>query len=272
MEQIFYLNGQYVAENEATINVSDLGLLRGYGIFDFFRSVNGAVLFLEDHLDRFEFSAKKFQLVIPHTRPEIKTIISKIIKLNPAPLLGIKMLLTGGYSADGYTPTKPNLVIVAKPFTFMHKPEGMHLMALEYLRELPEIKSLNYMVPIFNRPKMLEIGADDYLYHKNGEVTELSRSNLFIVKNGTLITPNSNILKGITRKHILEIAKGKFKIEERTVTLSETLNADELFTTGSTKRVLGITKIDNKAIGNGEIGSITAELSDFFLKYEATNF
>jgi branched-chain amino acid aminotransferase len=265
---IFYINNQYLPENESNINVTDLGLLRGYGIFDFFRAVNGHVLFLEDHLDRFEFSAGKFQLEIPHSREKLKEIITELIRLNPAELLGIKMILTGGYSLDGYAPNDPNLIIIAKPFTFMNKPNGMHLMTLEYQRELPEIKSLNYMVPILNRAKMIDMGADDYLYHKNGEVSELSRSNLFLIKNEKLITPDKNILKGVTRKHILKLAENRFTIEERTVSLEEALNADELFTSGSTKRVLGITKVDNKPIGNGKIGNFTEQLLDLFLDYE----
>lgn len=268
MKNIFYLNGQYIPENEAIINVTDLGLLRGYGIFDFFRAVNGKVLFLEDHLDRFEFSAGQFQLPIPHSREKLKEIIYELIELNKAELLGIKMILTGGYSADGYSPTTPNLIIIAKPFTFLDKPEGMHLMSLEYLRELPEIKSLNYMVPIIHRPKMLEIGADDYLYHKNGYISELSRSNIFVVVNQKIITPSTNILHGITRKHILKIAGYNWKVEEREVSLGEAMAADEMFTTGSTKKVTPITKLDNQPVGNGKVGKITAELIELFKIYE----
>lgn len=268
----FYLNGQYVPENEANINVTDLGLLRGYGIFDFFRAVNGQVLFLEDHLDRFEFSSGKFQLEIPHSREKLKEIIYELIKRNKAPLLGIKMILTGGYSPDGYTPTKPNLIIIAKPFTFLDKPEGMHLMTLEYLRELPEIKSLNYMVPILHRPKMLEMGADDYLYHKNGYISELSRSNVFIVVSKKIITPANNILHGVTRKHILKIASNQWEVEVREVTLGEALAADEIFTTGSTKKVMPITKLNNQPVGDGKIGTITMELSELFRNYEEQNY
>jgi branched-chain amino acid aminotransferase len=271
MNNVFYINGQYLRENEANINIADLGLLRGYGIFDFFRSVKGKVLFLEDHLDRFEFSSAQFQLTIPHSREKLKEIIQEIILQNNSPLLGIKLILTGGYSADGYTPSTPNFMIIAKPFTFLDKPNGMHLMTLEYLRELPEIKSLNYMVPILHRPKMIEMGADDYLYHKNGYISELSRSNIFLVVNKKIITPATNILHGVTRKHVLKIAENYWDVEEREVTLGETMAADELFTTGSTKKVMPITKLDSLPVGNGKIGKITMELAELFQKYEEEN-
>jgi branched-chain amino acid aminotransferase len=272
MTNIFYLNNQFLPENEASINLTDLGLLRGYGIFDFFRAVNGKVLFLEDHLDRFEFSAKQFQLPIPYTRDKLKEIIHETIRLNSTELLGIKLILTGGYSEDGYLPTTPNFLVIAKPFKFMDKPNGMHLMSLEYLRELPEIKSLNYMVPIYNRAKMAEIGADDYLYHKNGYISELSRSNIFVVINKKIITPNTNILAGITRKHVLKIAEKNWEIELRNVSLGETLGADELFTTGSTKKIMPITRLDSQPVGDGNIGKITKELSRLFQQYEIENF
>jgi branched-chain amino acid aminotransferase len=268
MQNIFYVNGRYIPENEANINVTDLGLLRGFGVFDFFRAIDGKVLFLDDHLDRLEYSTAKFQLEMPHSRVKLKAIISELIQQNEAKLLGIKIIVTGGYSADGYSPTKPNFIIVAKPFTFFDKPSGMHLMSLEYLRELPDIKSLNYMVPIFHRPQMLAMRADDYLYHKNGLVSELSRSNIFIVKNEKIITPNANILHGITRKYMLKITKNNWEVEERDVKLTEALEADELFTTGSTKKVTAITKIDQKPISKGKIGPITTKLMELFNEYE----
>jgi branched-chain amino acid aminotransferase len=271
LKSIFYVNNRFLPENEAFINITDLGLLRGYGVFDFFRAVNGKVLFLEDHLDRFEFSAKRFQLQIPYTREALKGIIQEAILLNNCPLLGIKLILTGGYSDDGYTPTTPNFLVIAKPFTFMDKPNGMHLLSLEYLRELPVVKSLNYMVPIFNRPKMLEIGADDYLYHKNGYISELSRSNIFVVIDKKIITPSNNILHGITRKHVIKLAEKQWEVQVRDVTLGDAFAADELFTTGSTKKVMAITKLDSQPVGDGNVGKITNELCLMFQKYELEN-
>jgi branched-chain amino acid aminotransferase len=271
MTNIFYINNQFVPETEANINITDLGLLRGYGIFDFFRVVNGNILFLEDHLDRFEFSAKQFQLPIPFSREKLKEIIQETIRLNQTELLGIKMILTGGYSEDGYLPATPNFLIIAKPFKFMDKPQGMHLMLLEHLRELPEIKSINYLVPIYHRAKMLEIGADDYLYHKNGYISELSRSNIFVVIDKKIITPSTNILLGVTRKHVIKIAENNFDVEVRNISLGETLGADELFTTGSTKKIMPITKLDNQPVGDGNIGKITIELQKLFQQYELEN-
>ena len=95
MQEFIYLNGEILPAEKAQLHVSDLGLLRGYGIFDFFRSIDGQPVFMEDHLDRFENSAKLMGLPIPESRDKLREIIYEIIRLNPQKLLGVKMIMTG---------------------------------------------------------------------------------------------------------------------------------------------------------------------------------
>jgi branched-chain amino acid aminotransferase len=268
-KEFYYLNGQIIPSEEAKIHVSDLALLRGYGIFDFFRSVKGKPIFIEDHLDRFENSARLMDLKIPESREKLLEIIMELIRINPHELLGIKMILTGGYSLDGYTPAeKSNLIMIARPFVFKDPAKGIKLMSCEYLREIPEVKTLSYITPVRLLPQMRAMGADDYLYFYNGLISESSRSNIFIVKDQKVITPASGFLPGITRKHVIEACKGTFSFEERDVTLAETLAADEVFTTSSTQRVVAVTKIDDKIVGDGEIGKVTKKLQELLLREE----
>ncbi len=188
MQEFIYLNGEILPAEKAQLHVSDLGLLRGYGIFDFFRSIDGQPVFMEDHLDRFENSARLMGLPIPESRDKLREIIYEIIRLNPHKLLGVKMIMTGGYSEDGYTPSsKSNLVVIGKSFEFKPADIGMKLMTLEYRREIPEIKTLNYIVPIRAIQQMKAVGADDVLYYKDGKISESSRSNIFIVKDKKVI-------------------------------------------------------------------------------------
>lgn len=269
MQEFIYLNGEILPAEKAQLHVSDLGLLRGYGIFDFFRSIDGQPVFMEDHLDRFENSARLMGLPIPESRDKLREIIYEIIRLNPHKLLGVKMIMTGGYSEDGYTPSsKSNLVVIGKPFEFKPADIGMKLMTLEYRREIPEIKTLNYIVPIRAIQQMKAVEADDVLYYKDGKISESSRSNIFIVKDKKVITPLDGALFGVTRKHILNFAKNHFEVEERDVTTQEFWEADEVFTTGSTKRIIAITQVDNQVFSDGKVGTITKKLQALFLEEE----
>ena len=266
---MIYLNGEILPAEKAQLHVSDLGLLRGYGIFDFFRAIDGQAVFIEDHLDRFENSAKLMGLPIPASRQKLREIIHEIIRLNPHRLLGVKMIMTGGYSEDGYTPSPvSNLVVMGKPFEFKPADVGLKLMSMEYRREIPEIKTLNYIVPIRALQQMKAAGADDVLYHQNGKISESSRSNIFIVKNEKIITPLDGALFGVTRKHILNFAKNHFEVEERDVSVQEYFEADEVFTTGSTKRITAIVKTDNQLFSDGKVGIITEKLQNLLLEEE----
>jgi branched-chain amino acid aminotransferase len=260
----FYLNGDIVPEAQAQLHVSDLGLLRGYGIFDFFRAVDGRPIFMEDHLDRFEHSARKLFLDIPVTRQQLREAILTLIEHNAEPLLGLKMILTGGYSPDGFAPTTPNLFIIAKPFQFASA-QGLKLLLVEHLREMSDVKTLNYLQPIWQIPAMRQAGCQDVLYHHEGRLSELSRSNLFLVKNETIITPNTDILFGVTRKHTLALARQHFQVEERPVALDELWTADEVFTTGSTKRIIPITEVNGQAFTSSKVIS---HLQALFLSHE----
>ena len=268
MKEITYINGNFVPAEKAMIHVTDLGLLRGYGVFDFFRAIHGTPIFLEDHLDRFEFSTGMLSLKISLSRAELKENILKIIELNPHELLGVKLIATGGYSEDGYTPTTPNLFMLAKSFKFAIYNAPLKLFPVEYCRDLPLIKSLNYLKPISVIQNQHAAGADDVLYHKNGVITESSRSNIFIVKKGVVITPEKDVLAGVTRKNVLRLAKeNNFQVEIRDVTLDEVKTADEVFTTGSTKRIVPVTQVGDWKFPSGKI---THTLYEILLESEKT--
>jgi len=251
MGEIVFLNGEFRPAAEASLHLSDLGLLRGYGVFDFFRVINGHPVFMEDHLDRFERSMTGLHLETPYTRDDLRGFILQLIGLNPHPLLGIKMVCTGGYSRDGYTPHGSNLFMLARPFTFHPYEQGLALMTVDHKRELHEVKSINYLTPVSLLPKMKQIHADDVLYYRDGYVSESSRSNVFIIKRGKLITPDSDMLAGVTRKRILSFARELMAVEERKVTLKDVFEADEVFLTASTKRISPVTRIDRTEYATG---------------------
>ena len=246
-----FMNGTIVPAQDANINITDIGLLRGYGVFDFFRVIDGKPIFVNDYLDRFERSVAGLYLSMPYTREYLTEKIYEIISLNPHPLLGIKLLCTGGYATDGYTPTESNICMLANPFNFHPYDKGLKLMKVDHQRDLHLIKSLNYLKPISLFHQMKSIAADDVLYHKSGFISESSRSNIFIVKNGVLITPSEGILEGITRKRIIAFAPEVMPVEVRQISVDEVHSADEVFLTASTKRISPVTTIDEHVFKSG---------------------
>jgi branched-chain amino acid aminotransferase len=266
MKEFAYVNGTILPAENATIGINDLALLRGYGIFDFFRAIDGKLIYLEDHLDRFENSLKLMHLALPVSREHLRENIRELARLNAAPTLGIKLIATGGYSPDGYAPADSiNLIMTAKPFSITPFEKGTRLMWVEHRRDLWEIKTTNYTHAITQLPKLKAAGADDVLFHAKGLVSESSRSNFFIVKNGVLVTADDFILRGITRKHIFRLAAQIMPVEERPLTVEEVLAADECFITGSTKRVMPVLSVNEK---NYAVGNFTRRLYDLLLENE----
>lgn len=259
-----YLNSDFVEADKAVVHVSDLAIQRGYGIFDFFRVMDNVPLFLEDYLDRFYASAATMRLDVPLNRQAFKSTLFELIKRNNLPMSGIKVILTGGYSPDGYQIGKPNLIIQQTALKFPPdtvQPEGVKVITHEYVREIPNVKTINYITGIWTQKKMVEQGAADVLYHMRGEVSEFPRCNFFIVKqDGTVATPSKNILHGVTRKHVLDLAAKKFTVKEEVITLDDVHQAREAFLTSTTKRIIPIVQVDDKRIGDGKPGAATLTL------------
>ncbi len=263
------INGKLTPYKEAHLQISDLGLQRGYGIFDYFIANNCYIPFFDDYLDRFFASARLLNLEIPQSREEIKETIKILISENQLSHSGVKLLLTGGYSDDLYTPSTPNFLILnlslhQHPGTLIG---GIKLLLLDYQRFRPEIKTTFYLPSINLLPELKRQGAMEVLFHHNGFVSETTRANFFMIKNGKLITPASGILLGVTRKHVLKIASTIMEIEEREVKLTEIFDADEAFITSTSKHIAPVVAIDGQMIGAGNPGSVTLKLYEAFRKY-----
>lgn len=267
-----FFNDRFLENDEALLHVSDLSIQRGYAVFDFFRTINGIPLFMEDHLERFYRSSDAMHLPVEKSREELSAIVHTLIKSSSLTEAGLRLMLTGGYSADGYHPAQPNLVITCNPVKTASPADfekGYVIITHEHQRELPQIKSINYLMAVWLQPLLKEKQVDDVLYFKNNIITEFPRSNVFIVtKDNKLVTPAHQVLAGITRKNVLRLAAELITTEERDITVDELMNASEVFLTSTTKKVLPIVKIDNTFIGNGKPGAITSMLYQKFLALE----
>jgi branched-chain amino acid aminotransferase len=269
LDPICYLNNRFIPYQDARLHISDIGLQRGFGIFDYFIEMNGRIPFLEDYLDRFYTSAKLLNLEVPLGREMMKEKIGYLLNQNKFGTSGIKLLLTGGYSEDLYSPSTPNFMILNLPV--FHQPgefgEGIKLILLDYQRHIPEVKTTYYLPSIALFPKLKESGAVEVLYHYNHLISETTRANFFLVRNGVLITPGTGVLKGITRKHVLEVSKRLMPIEERVVRLEEVWESDEAFITGTSKHVAPVVEVEGKKIGNGNPGNFTRAISEVYERF-----
>ncbi len=246
MSRCFYLNGEFVPEEKAVMPVTQTGIQRAYGIFDLFRAQDSKPRFFQDYLNRFEKSQKFLNLTRLIEREEIEVIVSELQSRNQFKHSTFKIVLVGDGTDTLDTLFQPFFYIINTPFDLEVFPTEMGVITEEFLRDSPEIKSLVYLNSYALHRKRIAAKAGEVLYHFNGQVSEASRSNVFVIKDGRLITPSTNILHGITRLHVLKVAKEILPVEVGVLSLEDLLSADEIFLTSTIKEVLPVCFVDEK--------------------------
>jgi len=208
-------------------------------------------------------------LPVELSRNELNELLLELIAKNGVADSGIRITLTGGYSPDGYAIAQPNMIITQQAMVLRKSidMDGISLITHPHQRQLSHAKTLDYLMAVWLQPKIKDHGADDVLYHSNGIVAECPRANFYIVTgDGKLVTTRNNVLKGVIRKHVLEIAAQQQLLEDRDITTDDLLNCSEAFITSSTKNILPVTKIDGRSIGNGQAGPVSIALYVELLK------
>lgn len=267
-----FARNDFFEEEKAVLQLSDMAIQRGYGVFDFFRTSKNKPLFLDDHLDRFFNSARELFITLPLEREALINIIHRLIAKNNIPESGIRITATGGYTTDNYSAGEGNIIIQQQELTLPAEEKflsGIKIITHDYLRDLPQVKSINYLMGVWLQQKVKAHKADDVLYVHDNLITEFPRSNIFIVtQQRELTTPANKVLAGITRKKLLEVAPAVVPTYVRDISVDELKNAAEVFMTSTTKRLLPVTEIDGLKIGNGSPGTITKLLYNRFIEFE----
>jgi branched-chain amino acid aminotransferase len=267
----WYRDGEWVHPNEATISIHDIAVLRGYSAFEALRTYDRRPFHLKEHLERLYRSAAVIDLEIPYTREEIADVVRELIARNAYRHASVRLLVTGGESEDGVIAVgRPRLIAMISPLgerDMQRFARGYFLITTRLQRESPEAKTSNYTAAVRALKQAARRGADDALFvSAQGHVQEATRSNFFIFRGDTLVTPREEILLGITRNVVLELARGRFPIEERPILLEELAQADEAFVTSSSKEIVPVVRIDEQVIGNGVPGPRTTELEQRFIE------
>ena len=276
-----WLNGKIVPEEEAKVSVFDHGLLYGDGVFEGIRSYNSRIFKLKEHLERFYKSARVIMLKIPLSLNELEEAIIETLRANNLKDAYIRVVTTRGVGDLGLDPVKcpsSTTFIIASKIQFYPRElygKGLRLITVPTRRNdieslNPAIKSLNYLNNILAKIEATNSGAlEALMLNREGYVVECSGDNIFIVKNGTLLTPPISVgtLEGITRNVVIDLAQS-FKINclEPFLTRYDLYNSDEVFLTGTAAEIIPVTELDGRIIKDGEVGPFTKRLMVGFKK------
>ncbi len=269
---VWFIDDEFVSMDDAVVPVTDLGLLRGYGAFDFLRTYGGRPFHLTRHLKRLQSSASYLQLSCPWSIERLKNVVLATLERNSYEESNIRVVITGGESLDSIIPDeKSKLLVMVTPLHVLPQhwyTHGAKVVTANITRYLPQAKSTNYTKAIIALRQAQNNDAIESLYvGEDSSVFEGTTTNIFLVKNSTLITPESGILSGITRKVVLDLAKDVINIEKRPVYREDLRKCQEFFLTASNKEVVPVITIDDLTVGQGKPGKYTLEIMKRFAEY-----
>lgn len=279
--QIF-INGKLYDKEDAKISVYDHGLLYGDGVFEGMRSYGGKVFRHREHLERLWKSARAIMLEIPMTMDEVEAAVNDTLATNNITDGYIRLVVTRGAGSLGIDPNRtsdPQVIIITDKITLYpeeYYENGLEIVTVSTIRNhpaalSPRIKSLNYLNNVMAKIEGLQAGCEEALMlNHNGEVAECTGDNIFIVRDGELLTPSvdAGILEGITRQTVIDLAReAGVPVRETTLTRHDIFIADECFLTGSAAEVVPVVKLDSRVIGTGQPGPITRDLKTRFHKH-----
>ena len=268
---VWYISGQWMHPNEAAISVNDVAVLRGYSVFESLRTYDRRPFHLEEHLNRLYRSAEIIDLDVPYSREDIAIVVQGIIEHNSYKHATIRILVTGGESEDGILPSgKPVLAVLITSLgerDMERFAKGYKVITTHLQRTSPEAKTTSYVAAVRVLKEAARRDASDALFiNEQGHVLEGTRSNFFVFRGNTVVTPRNGVLMGVTRNVVLELARSRFPVEERPIRLDELPLVEEAFITSSSKEITPVVQIDDLIIGNGKPGPRTYELEQRFIE------
>jgi D-alanine transaminase len=271
-----WINGQFVAEQDAKISIFDRGLLFADAVYEGFGVLNGRITDIDKHMARLQRSMSELNMSMPYTTAELHDILLELIRRNQQQECFLYLHITRGeHDRDYLYPEglKPNMFAFTQP---LHggqantPAEPLRLASSEDLRwARRDIKTSNLLGQVLAKKVAQHQGADEALMvDQEGYVTEAGAMSFFIAKDGEIIARqlNRELLPGVTRNTMLEAAINiNVPVVERLYTLQEVYAADEAFATGASSYIQPVTEVDGNVIGNGQMGAITNKLREAYL-------
>ena len=277
MSKIVYLNSKFVKFRDAKIHIEDRGLQFSDSVYEVISFYNQQLVDFEFHIKRLKYSLKELKIKYLVNQDKLKKIFKKIINLNKLKNGIIYMQITRGIQPRDHAYKNnliPNLIIyvINKKFNLPNKNfKGEKAITYKDLRwKRRDIKTVSLLANVLAKNEAVRKNAYEAILIDKGKITEATASNVWIVKNNKLFThpTNTDILKGVTRESIKRIIKtNKLQLNEKSFTIKQLYNADEVFITSSTNLVTPIIKIDSKIINKGKIGNISLQLASLYANF-----
>ena len=268
---IVYLRGDYVPLTEAKVSVEDRGFLFADGIYEVIRFYGGRPFGLEEHLRRFEHSAKGTLLPLGSTVTQLPGIIERLLEQNDVQDTNVYIQYTRGaaHPRTHTFPQEPQPTLLVMPVAVHVLPDqyytdGVRAATLPDLRwRRCDIKSTMLVPNVVAKQQARDSGAYEAILVRDGVITEGASTNIFAVFEGVLAThpQDQDILGGITRETVLALAKKLgVPVREVAVGLEQLYGADEVFLTSTSSEVLPIVRVDERTIGDGTPGPLSRQL------------
>ena len=278
MPDIVYLNGKFMPIEEAYVPVLDRGFIFGDGVYEVVPAYSKHPFQLAEHLRRLQYSLDKVRITNPHSDAEWTQLIAEIIKRNNGDDQSVYFQVTRGVAKrdhafpKGVTPTvfmMSNPLVTPSPALV---DSGVACISAEDYRWLNcDIKSVSLLGNCMLRQLSADVDAVETILFRDGRLTEASSSNVFIVRNGVVLTPPKDnlVLPGITYDVVLEIARAReFEVEVCDVTEADVRSAEEIWLTSSNKEVLAVTTLDGKPVGDGRPGPLFRRMHALYQQFK----
>ena len=276
---VAFIEGQYVSGDEAKISVFDLGFSRSDVVYDVVSTWHGYFFRLDDHIDRFLHSCSGVRLDCPYGKPEIKEILAECVYRAELENAYVEVLTTRGrFTVQGsrdLRQTKPTFIAYAVPYVWIASPEkqeqGLRLHVASNAR-IPDAsvdaryKNFHWADLTQGQLQAIDAGADAaVLCGISGFLSEGPGFNLFWIKDGTLFTPRTNVLEGITRRTVFDLAQeAGLLVEMGDYPEGTLMRADEVFISSTAGGIMPVTHVDATQFGDGTPGPLSRQLRGLY--------
>ncbi|MEM7074136.1 MAG: D-amino-acid transaminase [Pseudomonadota bacterium] len=273
-----YVNGEYVPENEAKVSIFDRAFLMGDGVYEVTSVLGGRLIDYAGHRKRLERSLDELDMPHPDCIDDLLDIHQELVRLNGIEDGLVYLQVTRGAADRDFVypgpATRPTVVLFTQSKPGLAKSDkardGIKVISIEDQRwGRRDIKTTQLLYPSMGKMMAKRAGCDDAWMIQDGQVTEGTSNNAYIVKGNTIVTRqlSNDILHGITRAAVLRFAEeAQMQIEERPFTIEEAQAADEAFITSASQFVMPVVEIDGASIGSGAGGPVAMRLREIYVE------